>query len=50
MNTYSENLQNAISNTLNALAAQQAILVSAETSAEYALYYAQSAELTAVEN
>lgn len=49
MNTYSENLQNAISNTLNALAAQQAILVSAETSAEYALYYAQSAELTAVE-
>ena len=49
MNTYNENLQSTISNTLNALAAQQAVLASAKTSAEYALYYAQSAEVTAVD-
>lgn len=47
MNTYNDNLQQTVINTLSALATQQAKLDSQNTSAEYNLYYAQGAELTA---
>lgn len=47
MNTYNENLQKTVINTLAALSAQQAQLGSKLTSAQYSLYYAQGAEITA---
>ncbi len=47
MNTYNENLQQTVINTLAALASQQTKLSSQNTSAEYNLYYAQGAEITA---
>lgn len=50
MNTYNESLQQTVSNTLDALSAQQAQLASTRIAAEYTLYYAQGAELTARDN
>lgn len=47
MNTYNENLQQTVNNTLAALSAQQTKLKSALTAAQYSLYYAQGAEITA---
>lgn len=49
MNTYNDNLQQTVSETLSALTTEQTKLVSAETTAEYNLYYAQGAEITARE-
>ena len=50
MNTYNEALQQTVIATLDALANQQAQLESARIAAEYTLYYAQGAELTARDN
>lgn len=47
MNTYNEKLQQTAINTLAALSAQQSQLASAQTAAQYSLYYAQGAEITA---
>lgn len=47
MNTYNENLQQTVNNTLAALSAQKIKLESEFTSAQYNLYYAQGAEITA---
>lgn len=47
MNTYNENLQQTVVNTLSALSLQQANLDSLRTIAESALYQAQGAEFTA---
>lgn len=47
MNTYNENLQQTVVNTLSALALNQSNLDSLKTVAEYTLYYAQGAEITA---
>lgn len=47
MNTYNENLQQTVVNTLSALALNQSNLASLKTVAEYTLYYAQGAEITA---
>lgn len=47
MNTYNENLQQTVVNTLSALALNQSNLDSLTTAAEYTLYYAQGAEITA---
>jgi hypothetical protein len=47
MNTYNENLQQTVINTLAALSARQSQLASAQTAAQYSLYYAQGAEITA---
>ncbi len=47
MNTYNDNLQQTVINTLSALATQQVKLDSQNTSAKYNLYYAQGAEITA---
>lgn len=47
MNTYNENLQQSVTSTLSAITAEQTKLDSAKTTAEYNLYYAQGAELTA---
>lgn len=47
MNTYNENLQQTVVNTLSDLALNQSNLDSLKTVAEYTLYYAQGAELTA---
>lgn len=49
MNSYSENLQVAVDDTLSALLAQQSKLDSDQTSAQYSLYYAQGAQITAQE-
>ena len=49
MNTYNELYQSTVNDTLGALSAQQVTLESAQTSAQYALYYAQSAEITAID-
>jgi len=47
MNTYSENLQQTVSDTLMALTDQQTKIVSAKITAQHNLYYAQGAEITA---
>jgi hypothetical protein len=47
MDTYNESLKTTTSNILAALSAQQTQLQSAQITAEYSLYYAQGAELTA---
>lgn len=47
MNTYNENLQQTVVNTLSALALNQSNLDSLKTVAEYTLYYAQGTEITA---
>lgn len=47
MNTYNENLQQSVTSTLSAITAEQTKLDSVQTTAEYNLYYAQGAELTA---
>lgn len=49
MNTYHENLQQTVINTLTELANQQAKLTSEKNSAEYNLYYAQGAKVTAAD-
>lgn len=46
MNTYNENLQQTVVNTLSALSAQEASLDSDKTIAEFTLYHAQGAEIT----
>ena len=50
MNSYRENLQEAVGTSLDALYTEQTKLQSQQTSAEYSLYYAQGAQLTAEEN
>lgn len=50
MNTYNETLQETVINTLSALSVQQTELESTRIAAEYTLYYAQGAELTARDN
>lgn len=50
MNSYRENLQEAVGTSLDALYTEQTKLQSQETSAQYSLYYAQGAQLTAQEN
>lgn len=50
MNSYRENLQEAVGTSLDALYTEQKKLQSQETSAQYSLYYAQGAQLTAEEN
>ncbi|WP_233079891.1 hypothetical protein [Rheinheimera soli] len=47
MNTYNENLQQTVVNTLSALALNQSNLDSLKTVAEYTLYYAQGTEISA---
>lgn len=47
MNTYNENLQVTVNNALSGLAAEQQKRASEQISAEYNLYYAQGAEITA---
>ena len=49
MNTYSENLQQTVSDTLMALTDQQTKIVSAQVAAQYSLYYAQGTEITAID-
>lgn len=49
MNTYQENLKSTAIATLSALAAEQDRLDSAQTAAHYRLYYAQGAQLTALD-
>lgn len=50
MNSYRENLQEAVGTSLDALYTEQKKLKSQEVSAQYSLYYAQGAQLTAQEN
>jgi len=47
MNTYSENLQQTVSNTLMALTDEQEQIVSEQITAQHNLYYTQGAEITA---
>jgi len=49
MSIYNELYQSTVNNILGALETQQATLESTQTSAQYALYYAQSAEITAID-
>ena len=49
MNTYEENLKSTAIATLSALAAEQDRLDSAQTAEHYKLYYAQGAQLTALD-
>lgn len=50
MNSYRENVQGAVGNTLAGLYAQQQQLQSQNCSAQYSLYYAQGAQLNAYES
>jgi hypothetical protein len=50
MNSYQENLQSVVGTSLDALYAQQQKLASQRRSAQYSLYYAQGAQLTAIDN
>ncbi|KUI96883.1 hypothetical protein [Vibrio sp. MEBiC08052] len=50
MNSYQENLQEVVGTSLDALYAQQQKLASQRRSAQYSLYYAQGAQLTAHDN
>ncbi|MCI4181489.1 hypothetical protein MRP14_08535, partial [Dickeya dianthicola] len=50
MNSYRENLQDTVGNALSALYTQQQQLQSQLYSAQYSLYYAQGAQLSAIEN
>ncbi|WOY00699.1 hypothetical protein OGM22_02340 [Dickeya fangzhongdai] len=50
MNSYRENLQDTVGNSLSALYTQQQQLQSQLYSAQYSLYYAQGAQLNAIEN
>ncbi|WNJ96739.1 hypothetical protein RND59_06595 [Vibrio ruber] len=50
MNSYQENLQEVVGTSLDALYAQQQKLASKRRSAQYSLYYAQGAQLTALDN
>ncbi len=47
MSTFNENLQQTVSDTLTSLSNQQAETESIKATAEYTLYYAQGAEITA---
>lgn len=47
MNTYNENLQQTVVNTLSAMSLQQSSLDSVQTIAEFNLYQAQDADITA---
>ncbi|MBV1873604.1 MAG: hypothetical protein KUG80_02420 [Gammaproteobacteria bacterium] len=47
MNTYNDNLRTSVDETLVALAAEQDKINSEQTSAQYSLYYAQGAQITA---
>ncbi|QWT40687.1 hypothetical protein [Dickeya dadantii] len=50
MNSYRENLQDTVGNALSALYTQQQQLQSQLYSAQYSLYYAQGAQLSAIEH
>ncbi|MDW6002501.1 hypothetical protein [Vibrio mangrovi] len=50
MNSYQEHLQEVVGTSLDALYAQQQKLASQRRSAQYSLYYAQGAQLTAADN
>ncbi|QMV15961.1 hypothetical protein [Vibrio spartinae] len=50
MNSYQENLQEVVGTSLDALYAQQQKLASQRRGAQYSLYYAQGAQLTAFDN
>ncbi|WP_038908081.1 hypothetical protein [Dickeya oryzae] len=50
MNSYRENLQDTVGNALSALYTQQQQLQSQLYSAQYSLYYAQGAQLNAIEH